>query len=83
MESHSLPCVQSGVKNTLFVEHFGHNWFALEFIDEDEMKYVLHGRGDDPNWLSDEGVKGLWLALPDTDDDIIFCFPHYEERWAR
>ncbi|KAB2632643.1 hypothetical protein D8674_028890 [Pyrus ussuriensis x Pyrus communis] len=82
-----LPCQQAeGFQNTYFGDHSRHNWFVLEFIDEDEVEYVLQGHhgydlklfmvnkmfGDDLNLMPDEGVKGLGLALPDTEDDLIF-----------
>ncbi|TQD96361.1 hypothetical protein C1H46_017995 [Malus baccata] len=34
--------------------------------------------GDDPNVLPDEGGKGLGLAFPGIEDDLIFCFPQPE-----
>ncbi|KAB2631053.1 hypothetical protein D8674_008572 [Pyrus ussuriensis x Pyrus communis] len=30
--------------NTFYLDHFGRKWFALEFTDEDDLKYVLNNR---------------------------------------
>ncbi|KAM1349446.1 hypothetical protein TB1_003563 [Malus domestica] len=32
------------VKNTFYLDHFGRKWFALEFTDEDDLKFVLKNR---------------------------------------
>ncbi|KAB2602876.1 hypothetical protein D8674_003881 [Pyrus ussuriensis x Pyrus communis] len=37
-------CWKECVKKTLFANHFGNKWFALQFTDEDEVDYVLDNR---------------------------------------
>lgn len=32
------------VNNTFYLDHFGRKWFALEFTDEDDLKFVLKNR---------------------------------------
>ncbi|KAM2264193.1 hypothetical protein ACFXTI_040375 [Malus domestica] len=34
----------SRVKNLFYLDHFGHQWYAVEFTEQDEIKYMLDNR---------------------------------------
>ncbi|KAB2635774.1 hypothetical protein D8674_026308 [Pyrus ussuriensis x Pyrus communis] len=33
-----------GVKNPFYLNHFGHHWYVVEFMEQEEMEYVLDNR---------------------------------------
>lgn len=33
-----------GVKNLFYLDHFGHHWYDVEFIEQEEIEYVLDNR---------------------------------------
>ncbi|KAB2631073.1 hypothetical protein D8674_008592 [Pyrus ussuriensis x Pyrus communis] len=62
--------------NTFYLDHFGRKWFALEFIDEDNLKYVLNNRPcyDEPIVYPEDVVvnEDIKACLQ---DDVMLCFP--------
>ncbi|KAB2597318.1 hypothetical protein D8674_000238 [Pyrus ussuriensis x Pyrus communis] len=62
--------------NSLNASPLGCCLFATQASSRGLRSYQLSSVfSDDPNVLSNEDVKGLGFALPDTKDDLIFCFP--------
>ncbi|KAB2626051.1 hypothetical protein D8674_017711 [Pyrus ussuriensis x Pyrus communis] len=76
------------VNNTFYLDHFGRKWFALEFMDKDDLKFVMKNQP----WYVHGQIFHLerWTTnFKDMDDvavnddvkaslqkDVMLCFPN-------